>query len=190
MSLRPLIIILWNMFDPIYFLFTRLHYIPSTIEKPCVFRVRITKYRGKDVILSDGTSIKKNDLLLKIHLHNSKILKESLIIRHSLKKGRMIYKMVLNSMPMLAEYIEKHPKRTDIKGIIGVTTINKGVKTLGFDLVFPSNKFYQIMKRLMQFPIYLLSSSSFSIEQLKKSKPVYLFMSKDKLSHKYLKFKV
>ncbi|WP_084780338.1 YkoP family protein [Bacillus massilinigeriensis] len=187
MSIRPFIISLWNLFDPIYFIFTRLHYIPSNSDIPCIFRVRTTRYRGADIILSDGTSIKKNDLLLKIHLHNSRILKESLIIRHSLKKGRVVYKMVLHSMPILAEYIEKHPKRQLIKGIIGVTTINKGVKSLGFDLVFPKSKLYQLLKRIMQFPIYALSATTFSLEQIKKNKPVYLLMSVDKLCQKYLK---
>lgn len=167
-------------------MFTRLHYIKTKSDIPCVFRVRVTKYRGENVILSDGTPIQKNDLLLKIHLHNSKILKESLIIRNPLYKGRMVYKMVLQSMPMLAEYIEKHPKRSHIKGIIGVTTINKGVRSLGFDLVFPRSKFYQILKRIMQFPIYFLSSSSFSLNHMKKNKPVYLIMSAEKLMCQYL----
>lgn len=65
---------LWGWIDPIYFRFTRLDYVENHLGKRTIMRVRLTKYKGREITLSDGTVIHKNDLLLKIHLHNIKLL--------------------------------------------------------------------------------------------------------------------
>jgi len=183
--IRLYFVTLWSIIDPIYYALTRLHYIQSE-TKSSVFRVRLTKYKGKDITLKDGTNIYKNDLLIKIHLHNVRLLKEVLTIQNPVNRGKIIYRAVYNSMPDLAKYIEKHPNRDQIKGIIGITMLNKGVRHLGFECHYPENMFYIWLKKLTQLPIYFMSSSFISFQKFKNQKPTYLFMSKDKLTKKYL----
>ncbi|EIJ78107.1 hypothetical protein PB1_11124 [Bacillus methanolicus PB1] len=187
MGIRLSILSIWKIVDPIYFLFTRLQYIESSANKKAIFRVRLTKYKGKDVILSDGTTICKNDVLLKIHIHNVKLLSELLRMENHVIRARYLYKMVLNSMPLLAEYIHNHPEEQKIKGVIGITMINKGVRQLGFECFSPQNIFYKICKKTSLLPIFFLSTSSFSFSNVKKHHLVYLMMSKEKLLKKYRK---
>lgn len=183
--IRLYFVTLWSVIDPIYYVFTRLQNVKSG-TKPSIFRVRLTKYKGKKITLKDGTTIDKNDLLIKIHLHNVRLLKEIMFINSPINRGKMIYRAVYNSMPDLAKYIEQHPKKEQIKGIIGITMLNKGVRHLGFECHYPENAFYIFLKKITQLPIYIMSSSHISYHKFKKQKPAYLFMTKEFLTDKYL----
>lgn len=183
MGFRLTILWMWKIIDPIFYAFSRLHYIKEESLNKSVFRVRITKYKGRNVILSDGTSINKNDLLLKIHLHNVRLLYECKRIKSEIKRARHIYKVVLESMPALANYLKCHPEVEYVKGIIGITTINKGVKPLGFECFEPTNGLYKKVKKLGQYPIFLLSSSCF--KDFRNMKLSYLFISKERFFSMY-----
>ena len=186
MLLHPYLLTIWRYVDPLYFALTRLEY-PCSDRKRGVFRVRLTRYKGKDVVLSDGIIICKNDLLLKIHLHNVKLAYDLSSIKNEISKGRSIFRQVLESMPLLTTFILNHPEESKIKGIIGITIINKGFGPLGFDCIPPENKLYLWLKKTTQIPIYLLSCPRVSRRRIKKQHPVYLMMSKEKLIEKYKK---
>lgn len=185
MFLRLSILSIWSFLDPLYYLCTRLHYVDKSQDTKAIFRVRLTKYKGAQITLSDGTQILKNDTLLKIHLHNVRILKELKGLDNSLQKGKKIYKLVQQSMPLLTQFIMDHQKESDIKGIIGITMINKGVKKLGFETFEPKNYFYKRFKEISQLPIYLLSTPKPTFKKFKDHEPVYLVMSKGQLADKY-----
>ncbi|WP_141430416.1 YkoP family protein [Bacillus sp. 03113] len=185
MLVRLVILNIWKYLDPIYFSFTRLQYLCPDRKGEGVFRVRLTKYKGKEVLLSDGIMICKNDLLLKIHLHNVRLMQDFSYIKNELSKGRGVFRRVMNSMPLLAEFIDNHPEKSKIKGIIGITLINKGFRPLGFECVLPESKLYSWFKKTSQIPIYLLTCSKISIAHIKKHHPVYLMMSKERLMEKY-----
>lgn len=170
------------MLDPIYFHFTRLNYVENKLGEKTIIRVRLTKYKGRKVTLSDGTVINKNDLLLKIHLHNVKLLKLIQGYNSDVRKGLAIYKVVLNSLPSLAGYMQTHGYTNQIKGLIGITTLHKGCKNLGFEVYPIQNRFYKRFKQFALFPIHLLSSNKLV---RKMPSPMYLMMSKDGLLKKY-----
>ncbi|MCJ7842654.1 hypothetical protein MUB24_17460 [Lederbergia sp. NSJ-179] len=185
MLIRTFFLTIWTVLDPIYFSCTRLQYICPERKRNGIFRVRLTRYKGKDIVLSDGIKICKNDLMLKIHLYNVRLLQDFSDNKNDLAKGRAVFKQILESMPLLAAYIVNHPEEAKIKGVIGITLINKGYRPLGFECMTPENKFYTWFKKATQIPIYLLSSSKVSIANIKKHHPVYLMMSKDKLFSLY-----
>jgi len=178
--MRSYFLSFWNVIDPLYYLFSRLEYID---RHSSIFRVRITKYKGKDIILSDGTLIKKNDKLIKIHLHNVKILYELQSVPCSVKRGRMLFRKIFISMPVLAEYIHNHKDKHDIKGAIGITMLHKGAERLGFEVVQPCNIFYKFFKRITQIPIFLLAAEQTNLSKIPV--PSYLFISKEKLLKTY-----
>lgn len=182
MRIRKICLHVWSKWDPIYFSFTRLDHVKNEWGKQTIMRVRITKYKGENITLMDGTIIHKNDLLLKIHLHNVKLLKEIEMYKSDVRRAFIIYKTVEKSFPLLASYIQSHVYSNQIKGLIGITTLHKGCKKLGFE-VFPiRNQYYKWMKQIVLFPIHFISS-----ERLKKEipTPMYLIMSKDDLIKKY-----
>ncbi|MBT2638023.1 MULTISPECIES: hypothetical protein [unclassified Bacillus (in: firmicutes)] len=182
---RSIFISMWSWIDPLYFWFTRLQYICPESKDKGMFRVRLTRYKGKEVILSDGIKIRKNDLLLKIHLHNVRIFKDVARIKNDVSRGRFVFRGVMESMPLLSDYILNHPENSNIKGIIGITLINKGFKPLGFECIQPDSKIYARFKQLMQTPIWLLSNSHPLSGKKGIQCPVYLMMSKEKLLEKY-----
>lgn len=87
-------------------------------------------------------------------------------------------------MPILAEYVKNHHRTDQIKGIIGITTLHKGVERLGFEAVEPANQFYRVFKKLTQIPILYLTTKQFSLRKIPPSQ--YLFISKEKLFKSYL----
>lgn len=183
MAVRLAILWLWKLIDPLFYICSRLQYILDDQKKRSIFRVRVTKYRGKRIILSDGTVIGKNDLLLKIHLHNVRLLMEYVRIKNELKRSRMIYKLVLQSMPALTNYLKAHPKQDKIKAIIGITTLNRGVQSLGFECFIPQSYCYRVVKQLGQLPIFLLSGTP--LKHYPKHELTYLFLSKEFLYGNY-----
>ncbi|SFL85831.1 hypothetical protein SAMN04487943_104341 [Gracilibacillus orientalis] len=186
MNIKLYVLTLWLVIDPIYYMFTRLTYIDdSKGSDQNVFRVRLTRYKGRESILTDGTVIQKNDLLIKIHLHNAQLMKSIKNIKGDVRKAMVIHQNVERSLPQLAEYVNNHSNATDIKGIIGITMLNRGSSKLGFDTVEISSPFYKYFKCMALLPIYWLSVTSLSSNSFKKHHPCYLFMSKGKLLQKY-----
>ncbi|MFT4414098.1 YkoP family protein [Fredinandcohnia humi] len=184
-KMRSYVITIWTILDPIYYFFTRLTYIDDESNKN-IFRVRLTRYKGKSCVLSDGTTIKKNDMLVKIHLHNVILLKELIGHQGETIKARIIYNQVKNSLPSLAKYLHNHPEQSYIKGIIGITALNKGCRRLGFETHSISNKYYLLFKQVVFMPMYCLAVSNVSLKSLRRP-PMYLFMSKNRLLDLYYK---
>ncbi|WP_163538843.1 hypothetical protein [Gracilibacillus sp. YIM 98692] len=181
-QVRDCILHAWNFWDPIYYSCTRLKYVENPLGEKTIMRVRLTKYKGERIILQDGTVIQKNDILLKIHLHNVRLLKKFEESDSDVKKAYIIYYHVRESLPELVRFLQSEGYVDQVKGIIGITMLHKGCKKLGFE-VFPlRNKYYQWFKTLALIPIYFLSAKT-----CKKNPPLpmYLMMSKDRLMQKY-----
>jgi hypothetical protein len=183
--MRSWFLSIWYLLDPIYFSFTRLAYVKDEREQNLIFRVRDTIYRGREIILSDGTVIQKNDRLLKIHLHNAKLLKDLHPITCEVARGRYIFQSVLASLPALAAFVEGHPHKEDLKGIIGITTLHRGCRRLGFETHEIKSRYYQLYKKITFILIIFLSTSSFSKQSIQKQQPKYLFMSTEGLYSRY-----
>jgi hypothetical protein len=176
---RQCVLAVWGALDPIYYACSRLEYVGRT-RSGCqpIFRVRITRYKGREVVLSDGTKIQKNDLLLKIHLHNVRLIRELLRFDSEIKKGRYIFEQVKAGLPYVAHYVRNHEQFPEIKGIIGITMLNKGCERLGFETFSIVNPFYKWFKTIMLIPMTAVAQLRF---QPVGRPPKYLFMSKKKL---------
>ena len=61
------------------------------------------------MVLSVGTQINKNDTLVKIHLHNVRLLKEIKNMNSKLKKAKVIFNYVKRSLPGIDLYIQNQP---------------------------------------------------------------------------------
>jgi hypothetical protein len=180
--MRQCFLAIWSVLDPIYYFCSRLEYVEDNTKSRDIFRVRLTKYKGRDIVLSDGTKITKNDLLLKIHLHNVRLIRELIRLDSEIKKGRLIYEQVKRGLPNLTGYLQRHEQFANIKGIIGITILNKGCERLGFETFSIINPIYKWYKQMTFVPIYLISQ--FRLDSFRRS-PKYLFMSKNKLIKLY-----
>ncbi|MDG0875930.1 hypothetical protein L5D93_27350 [Paenibacillus thiaminolyticus] len=97
--------------------------------------------------------------MLKIHLHNVLLLNNMLSIKGELRKGKFLYRIIEKSLPDLAEYVLKHPKTEEIKGIIGITMLNRGASGLGFETIPIRSAVYKGIKYVTMTPIYFFSAS-------------------------------
>lgn len=177
---------IWAFIDPIYIYLCNIKHLRNENKKHNIIRVRLTKYKGREVVLSCGQTIKKNDLLIKIHLYNTELLKEMFSIKNDVRKALLIHKHMEESMPSLATYIKQHEKYDDIKGIIGITMINRGYRKLGFESFSMKSRLYRWFKTLRLFPISLLFVTEPATSFKKKHGINYLFMSKQKIMDQYL----
>lgn len=175
---------LWEVIDPIYYQLTRLQYVTNDKGQRKMMRVRFTKYKGKELILSDGTVIHKNDLLIKIHLHNVKLLKKLRTYDNDIRRALYTFKIVQDSLPYIADYLQAQRNCNQIKGLIGITTISKGSEKLGFEVFTLKSRCYKWFKQLALLPIYYLSVKEKNREM---PEPVYLVMTKECLIKKYPK---
>ena len=178
-KMKHYLLSVWNIIDPIYFHLTRLHYVLDQEHSKTLFRVRLTRYKGSRVVLSDGTVILRNDLLIKLHLHNARLLYELHQIKSDIRRAVYIYHMIKRALPRLSHYIETHYRAMDIKGIIGITTLNRGAVKLGFEVIPIRNKLYRMYKTMTFSFINTLANHQSNHE------PVYLFMSKKQLTQTY-----
>ncbi|EKN68126.1 hypothetical protein P9E76_15785 [Schinkia azotoformans] len=184
--MRGYVLSIWNFFDPFYFFCTRLTFPPRTGTESNIFRVRLTKYKGREVVLTDGTIITKNDILVKIHLHNVKLLRELFEIKSELRKAKILYRHVQESLPGIEYFIRNSSFSNEIKGIVGITHLNKSCERLGFEIFDISHPIYKWFKVFAFLPIEILSSANHSIlNSLKHQTPKYLFMSRNTLNKMY-----
>jgi hypothetical protein len=184
--MRGYVLSFWSLVDPLYYFFTRLKSLPCEEIKGNIFRIRFTKYKGRNIVLSDGTEINKNDILIKIHLHNVRLLKELKDIKSEIKKAKIIYHYVQKSLPGIEIHIRNCSHSQEIKGIIGITLLNKGCERLGFEVFYISHPIYKWFKQSSFLPIGILSSKNASIRHiLNHQQPKYLLMSTNKLSNMY-----
>lgn len=170
--MKHYLLTIWSIIDPIYYFFTRLHYVIDEHQEKTIFRVRLTRYKGSPVKLQDGTMIYKNDLLLKIHLHNVKILKELYDVKNDLKRAVIMYHSVKRALPRLADYIHDHYRQQDIKAILGITSLFRSADRLGFEVIPIQNKLYRFYKKNSFLFIDLFAHHK------DRQEPTYLFMSK------------
>ncbi|WP_052948047.1 YkoP family protein [Aneurinibacillus tyrosinisolvens] len=176
----------WSLVDQIYFYCSRLQYVNE--EEKNVFRVKLLRYRGRNLFLSNGASIQTGDILLKIHLHNCLLMNEMINIENDTKRALYVYKRVEESMPSLGHFISNHPQNNTIKGIIGITFLHRGVSRLGFEVKEIENPHYKSVKQIGLKPLFILCH--LNKQQPWKEKnlvPKFLIMSKEQLLSRYLK---
>jgi len=186
LNIKWCVLFLWNLLDPIYYAFTRLKYLDGNADgkRDNIFRVRLMRYRGRPITLADGTTVRKGDVLVKIHLHNVRLMKKLFAVNSAIAKGRLIARFVSESLPGLADYVRNHPRGDRIRAVVGITMINRGCRQLGFEPFSPVSRLYKFYKRLTLLPIYWLAAER-PMESFRKQAPTYLFMSKETLFEKY-----
>lgn len=176
----------WSVLDSLYYHMSTLEYVDKPAQN--IFRVKPLTYRGRALFLSDGNTFCKHDQVMKIHLHNCVLLKELMPIDNDIKRALYVYNRVEQSLPGLAQYVARHPLEAEIKGIIGITLLNRGVKKLGFEVHEIPNPWYLRLKQLYLKPMFILChphpKDAFRGKDLA---PKYLIMSKERLLKLYLR---
>lgn len=176
----------WRVWDFIYQHFTRLEYVDK--KNGNIFRIVFCKYKGPQLVTRDGVEINYGDYIVKLHIHNLKLTKMLKGITDETRLGLNTLKIVKSSLPELALYIERNPKREDVKAIIGTTFLHRGVNKLGFDVAcVPASIKFKIKNEYLKLLLSLIHPNG--LNRLKtKPNELYLkrvYMSKESLFNYY-----
>ncbi len=145
---------LWRIWDIVYYHSSRLQYIDKHKN---LFRIVFLPYWGERLETSSGDIIKKNDLVLKLHIHNFR-LAELIYSKRDVKAlGIVLLREVRRSMPGLARYVASHPQSEQIVGVVGTSFLHRGVEHLGFTSSDPiDSSIYKIKRMYLKWMLQLM----------------------------------
>lgn len=184
--MREGLLLTWQIWDQIYQHCSRLQYVD---KENAIFRVVLLRYHGNSLPTRDGTVISNGDTIIKLHIHNCRLVSQLEGATNPARLGLVLRREVLNSLPYLAEFVLEHPQYQDIKGIVGTTMLHRGVKTLGFDVMdVPETPFYVYKNWYLKLMMQLMHPDGRERikgkEEQLKVKRVYI--SKEELIRRYL----
>ncbi len=105
--------------------------------RPTLFCFRLRRYRGRPLILSDGTTIQPRDPIAELHLNN-KVLKEITSTGKSPERIALLtLKELKRSLPALAQWVHSKPHGKNIRAVVGLTMLYRGTERLGFSVFEP-----------------------------------------------------
>src|SRR5699024_3174186 len=128
---KSYVVKLWKIIDQANVKCSRLCDVLKHEQIKTVLRFRLTRYQGRSVILSNGTTVQKGDMLLKIHLHNVRLIHELQIIDGDLRKAAHLYHSIKQALFQLAKEVETYDEYRRIKLTIGVTALYQGAEQQG-----------------------------------------------------------
>ncbi|MGZ4113224.1 MAG: polysaccharide deacetylase family protein [Tumebacillaceae bacterium] len=129
---KRLVVALWMQWET---LFAKLYGVKTFDEQNPFLHYRVRKYQGSPISLEDGTEIRKGDKIAELHLDNEMLLHFSAHARSSMKVAIQMIRHMAPLMPLVAERFACDPEFADVKGIYGVTIINRGVQQFGFTVL-------------------------------------------------------
>lgn len=176
---------LWRVWDTIYYHSTRLQYIEKNHN---LFRIVLLPFWGERLVTNNGASINKNDLVLKLHIHNFRLAEIMYKKKDTKALGIMLLREVRKSMPGLARYVAQHPKSELITGVVGTTFLHRGVENLGFSTSTVDSKIYKIKCIYLKWMLRLMHPDGKDrvVQRSNNLTVKRVFISRHELLEKYL----
>jgi len=123
---------LWLSYEKLVHKVLRLKTVKG-YNKP-FFHYRFIKHSGEVLQLSDGQSINKGDLVAELHFDNNQLSSIAFQSKSMLTTALRLIKETERNLPFLAYELQNHPRYNEVKGIVGITMINRGADRLGFEI--------------------------------------------------------
>jgi hypothetical protein len=123
---------IWRGYDLAYRWLHGLEELPT--EKGAVLRIGVERYRGRPLVLKDGTSVQPGDLIATIHFHNEAVAALHDRNPNPVRAGILIVNAYERSLKALAGLLDDHPRYQPVKALTGTTILHQGVERFGFDI--------------------------------------------------------
>lgn len=179
---HKLIASLWSEWEHLFENIYRVERISSTN----IFRLSRTRYKGPELYAEDGQLLAKSgDMVGEIHLDSLRLQNHETNIT---KRGVHLIKQARNSMPVLARYIDKNRDYQDIKVFVGLTLINQGAKSLGFQVQeMPATLFIRVVGMFQKLILlFYRASDKNGLNKHMQNHPRLVWISKQKLLENWL----
>jgi peptidoglycan-N-acetylglucosamine deacetylase len=122
-------------------------------QKDSFFYVRVRKYYGKTLHLSDGKRIEKGDKVVELHFNNEFLAQMVSTCSTPIQLAVQMVRLTEQFLPQLLAFILQHPEGGSIKGLYGISVIYRGSRQLGFTVQDVPNRLFA---RICQFYLRLL----------------------------------
>lgn len=134
-NLKTIFIYLWEIWERLYF---KLAHIIELDDSESILHFSINTYKGRPLVLQDGTVIEKGDKFIELHLLNRNV--SNILGRHNSLMGasKEIERRLIYSFNKILEYIERNNIR--VKAMHGVTVLYRLAEKKNFD-IFDFNPF-------------------------------------------------
>lgn len=108
---------------------------------------RIIRYHGPTISLENGEQIVKGDRLLEIHLNNDILFKVGIQSQNTMRWMVQLIRALEDFLPVVAKILAKQPKYKEIKGLYGISLVNRGIKPFGFEVFDLSDGWFTFLTR-------------------------------------------
>lgn len=125
---------LWRCYDKAYRWLHGVEDLPS--DERGVVRIGVRRYRGRRVVLSDGTAVSAGDLVGTIHFNNESVAAIHKRTANPIRAGILILRAFEDSLETLAGLVETYLPYREVKAFTTTTIFHQGVERLGFE-IFP-----------------------------------------------------
>ncbi|WP_081757029.1 polysaccharide deacetylase family protein [Gorillibacterium massiliense] len=122
-------------------------------------QIRLREYHGSSMVLGDGVRIEKGDLVAEMHLNNDTLYQLGRTSRNAVHLAIQMIRRTEQILPQIATLFKSDPGYKDVKGLYGVSLINRGLEHLGFTVLdLPKGPFSFFTKIYLRFLMYVVHS--------------------------------
>lgn len=181
---KRMLVACWLGWDKLFHLMFRV----KRTGADSIFHYRKRKYRGKTLELANGTTIETDDEVIELHLDNRMLVRLMMESRSMMHVAILLIREVEKGLPKLAEQLVGKDAFKQVRGLYGVTMINKGASQFGFDLFeLEPGLFDRLTRFYLKLLMFVLHPSG--KKRLKgnsgKLSPRILVMSMEELCKRY-----
>jgi len=169
--------------------FIKLFHVRPVDPDNTFLQIRLTEYTdSKPITLEDGETFAKGDHILEMHLNNHVLLELGRTSRNSTHLAIQMIKRTRALLPQITHLIETNPDYQNVKGLYGVSLINRGPEQLGFTVLdLPKSPFTFLTKLYLRFLMYVVHPKG--KERIKTKTellvPKVIAISSKELEHRY-----
>lgn len=137
--------------------FQKLFHVRAIDNNNKVLSLRVRKYNGRPIILDDGEALQKGDKIAELHFNNDWLFTTSTKVRTPVQLAVKLIHNVDKGMPIIAYLIQHNPIYKNVKGLYGVSIINRGTKKFGFTVLdLPKGMFFFFSRVYLRLLLYIL----------------------------------
>lgn len=148
---------LWMLWEKC---FQKLFHIRPIGSPNDIFHVRVRPYTGENIQLDDGEMIQPGDRIVELHFDNRQLYEMGMRSKTAMRTAIQLIRAVERMMPKLAETMLTRPEFDGVKGLYGITLINRGPEQLGFSVIdLPKGWFAKMTKLYLRLLMRVIHPS-------------------------------
>ncbi|WP_020615810.1 polysaccharide deacetylase family protein [Paenibacillus daejeonensis] len=118
------------------------------VQGDAVFHYRIRKYHGPQLRLDDGETIRDGDEVVELHFDNRKLFETVASSGSVMRMAIYVVREVGKALPKLAAEMAGKPEFREVRGLYGISMINRGSQSFGFSTIDLPPGLFSRMTRL------------------------------------------